>query len=190
MKRNAVLLTIAMFVSKIFGFIRETVLANYYALTAYADIYFTANLIPGVVFGLVATGLVSTFIPIYSRIMHREGPERAHDYLSNILSILLVLTIILAGLGYVFAEELVKLFASGFEGETFTTAVNFVRISIFEFIQWWFQYFYGIPSVYDRLVSRYQGLSELCGYFLYRSEIAIKPLSWHGIVLALLHKFF
>lgn len=188
MKRNAVLLTIAMFVSKIFGFIRETVLANYYALTAYADIYFTANLIPGVVFGLVATGLVSTFIPIYSRIMHREGPERAHDYLSNILSILLVLTIILAGLGYVFAEELVKLFASGFEGETFTTAVNFVRISIFAILfNGGFSIFTGYHQYHDRfLVSPLSGfVMNFVVIFSIVASTKINPIVMaYGIVLA------
>lgn len=158
MRRNAILLTIFMMISKVFGIIRESVLAFFYGTTSYADIYFTASLVPNVVFGFVATGLVSTFIPIYSRIMHHEGQERADEYLDNILSIVFVLTIALTALGLIFTEELVTIFAKGFTGEVFDTTVQFVRISLFAILS------NGVFSIFN-------------GYQQYHNRFLVAPVS-------------
>lgn len=131
MKKQALLLTILMFLSKIIGFLRESILSYYYGITEYADIYFISNSIPSAVFGFVAAGLVSTFIPIYSRVVHREGEDRAKDYLDNILTIVFFITLIFAALGLLYTEPLVKLFAPGFTGKTLETTYTFVRISLF-----------------------------------------------------------
>lgn len=131
MRRNAILLTIFSVISKVFGMIRESVLSFFYGTTAYADVYFTASSIPNIIFGFIAAGLVTTFIPIYSRIVEEEGEERADSYLSNILSFIFVIALLLTSLGLIFTEELVMLVANGFEGETLVIAVKFVKVTLF-----------------------------------------------------------
>ena len=51
--------------------------------------------------------------------------------MSNIMNILAGLSLILALFGFVFAEFLVNLFASGFDPSTQALAASFVRVSIF-----------------------------------------------------------
>lgn len=131
MKKNAFLLLIFLIISKFLGIIRESFLFFYYETSLYADAYNTAASIPNVIFAFIAAGLVSTFIPIYSQIIQKEGEKRAHKYLDNILSLVFVSTVILTGFGLIFTEELVRLFARGFTGEIFTVTVNFLRITLF-----------------------------------------------------------
>ncbi|WP_331836792.1 hypothetical protein [Erysipelothrix piscisicarius] len=65
MKRNAAYLTIAILISKILGLVRGLVLSYFYGTSMVSDVYFTSWSIPNVIFGFVAIGLVSTFIPVY-----------------------------------------------------------------------------------------------------------------------------
>ncbi|CAM3562916.1 murein biosynthesis integral membrane protein MurJ [Erysipelothrix urinaevulpis] len=162
MRKNAILLTVFMMISKVFGIIRESVLAYFYGRTAYADIYFTASLVPTVLFGLVAAGLVSTFIPIYSRVLHNDGEKKANEFLDNVLSIVFVLTLLFTAVGLIFTEELVFVFAKGFKGDVFTTTVAFVRVSLFAIL------FNGVFSIFN-------------GYQQYHNRFLVAPVA--GFIL-------
>lgn len=145
-------------ISKVFGMVRESILSFYYGSSAYADVFFTASSIPNVIFAFFAAGLVTTFIPIYSRIMHEKGEERANKYLNNILSLLFVVALFVTSLGLIFTEELVQLVANGFEGETLVTAISFVRITLFAVLT------NGIFSVFN-------------GYQQYHNRFLVDPIN-------------
>ena len=158
MRRNAVMLTIFMLISKFLGMIRESVLSFYYGTSSYADVFFAASSIPNTIFGLIAAGLVITFIPIYSRIAHDEGEERADSYLNNILSIVFVFALVMTSLGLIFTEELVSLVANGFQGETLVIAISFIRVSLFAILT------NGVFSIFN-------------GYQQYHNRFLIGPFS-------------
>lgn len=167
MKKNAFLLLIFLTISKFLGIIRESFLAFYYGRTMYADIYEIAASIPNVIFAFIAAGLVSTFIPIYSQIIHKEGEERANKYLDNILTLVFLTSLLLVGLGLIFTEELIKLFASGFSGETLTKAVSFLRITLFAILG------NGVYSIYS-------------GYQQYNDRFLVVPISsfaMNGVII-------
>lgn len=134
MKKHAIILTIGILISKLFGVIRETALSSVYSVGMYADVYKVANDIPNVIFGFVAAGIVTTFIPIYSKIREQQSEEAANKYLSNILNIMLMVSVVLCIFGFIFAEELLGIFAMGFKEETLAVAATFLRISIFSIL--------------------------------------------------------
>lgn len=134
MKKHAIILTIGILVSKVFGLVRETVLSSFYGVSMYADIYKVSNELPNVIFGLVAAGIVTTFIPIYSKIREKQSEKEANKYLSNILNIMLIISTILCIFGFIFAEEILGIYARGFKGQKLEIAVTFLRISIFSII--------------------------------------------------------
>lgn len=134
MKKNAIILTLGILVSKLFGFLREVTLASVYGAGMYTDTYKIANDIPIVIYGFVAAGIVTTFIPIYSRIKETKSEADADNYLSNILNIMGAVSIVLSIFGFVFAEQLIKIFGVGFDQQTAQTAVGFLRISIFSIL--------------------------------------------------------
>lgn len=128
--KSAFWLMVVTMLSKVLGFAREQVLAYFYGTGMYSDIYVTSMNIPLVIFASIGAALLTTFIPLYQEILNERGEERALKFSNSVMSIVIILSIILGILGYIFAEPLVKLFAMKFTGEKLILTVKFVRIMI------------------------------------------------------------
>lgn len=128
--KSAFWLMVVTMLSKVLGFGREIILGYFYGTSAYSDVYIVAMNIPLVVFSSIGVALVTTFIPLYQEALTSKGEERALKFSNNVMSIVVILSIILGVLGFVFAEPLVKLFAVHYTGEKLILAVKFVRIMI------------------------------------------------------------
>lgn len=130
MKKTAFILMIITILSKIFGVVREVTLSYFYGASNISDAYLISLTVPMVLFGFIAAGISTGYIPMYSNITKDYGEEEAHRFTSNLINILLIISTILIIFGLVFTTPLVKLFASGFTGETLNLAVKFTRISL------------------------------------------------------------
>ena len=124
-------LMIVTMLSKVLGFARELVLTYFYGTTYISDIYITSSSIPTILFASIGTAIATTFIPLFYEIDKNEGREQSLKFSNNIFNIVIIIGYILAILGYIFSEPLVKLFAINFSGEKLILAVNFTRIMIF-----------------------------------------------------------
>ena len=143
MKKTALLLMIITILSKITGFVRDVILAYFYGTSNITDAYLIAITIPSVIFGFIGVGIATGYIPMYSKIEKLEGSKAGNKYTNNLINIILVICTILFVFGLIFTLPLVKLFASGFEGETLKLAVKFTRISLAGI------YFTGLISVFN-----------------------------------------
>ena len=126
--KSAFWLMVVTMLSKILGFAREIVLGYFYGTSAYSDVYIISMNIPLVVFAAIGTAIITTFIPLYHEALEDGGEKRALKFSNNIVSIVAILSLILAIFGYIFAEPVVKLFAMNFTGEKLTLTIQFVRI--------------------------------------------------------------
>ena len=129
--KATIVLMIVTMLSKVLGFGRELVLTYIYGADAIADVYITSLSIPGVLFATIASALGTTFIPLFFEIEKLKGRKKSLLFANNIFNIVIVLTIIIAIFGFIFAKPLVKLFAMNFEGEKLSLAIDFTRIMIF-----------------------------------------------------------
>ena len=123
-------LMIATIIAKVLGFGRELVLASAYGASMYSDAYLTAMNIPVVLFTIIGTTLGTVLIPMYFEVNNDLGEKKALNFTNNVFNIVIILCILLAILGFIFTEQLVKVFAMGFEGETLKIAIDFTRITI------------------------------------------------------------
>ncbi|GAA0708810.1 murein biosynthesis integral membrane protein MurJ [Paraclostridium ghonii] len=128
--KSAFWLMVVTMLSKVLGLGRELVLGYFYGTSVYSDIYIVSMNIPSVLFASIGTALLTTFIPLYQEILNERGEERALKFSNNVMCIVVVLSIILSVLGFIFAEPLVKMFAWHYEGENLAVAAKFVRIMI------------------------------------------------------------
>lgn len=117
--------------SKILGFGREIVLSYTYGASAITDAYLISQTIPAVIFGFISAGIATGFIPMYSRVHNEQGQMGANRYTNNLSNSLLLLASIIVAFVLLFTQPIVKLFASGFSGETLEMAIRFTRISVF-----------------------------------------------------------
>lgn len=131
---TAIALMMATLLSKGLGFFRELCLASSYGASAYTDAYLIAINIPLVIFSSIAMALGTSYIPMFCNIREKSNEGEAVKFSNNVINIVLIVCTILAVLGAIFAEPLVKVFAMGFEGETLKLAVEFTRILIFGII--------------------------------------------------------
>ncbi len=130
MKKTAIIIMIITVISKVFGFFRELVLSYFYGASAISDAYLISLTIPAVIFSFVGTGLSTGFIPMFSQIREKHGDSEANKFTSNIINILLLISTVLVVIGLIFTEPIVKLFASGFKGQTLTMAIRFTKLSL------------------------------------------------------------
>lgn len=121
-------LMIITIISKVLGFMRELVLGGTYGTTLYSDAYIVAMNIPGTLFSLIGIALSTTFIPLYYE--NSNSIEESNKFVNNIFNITLVLSIMLILLVFIFADQIVKVFAIGFDGNTFKLTVQFTKIMI------------------------------------------------------------
>lgn len=145
--KAAIGLMIVTIFSKILGFGRELVLGSVYGASYYTDAYIVAIDIPNVLFGTIGTALATTFIPLYYDNLNIGGENRANYFTNNIFNITLILSLLIAIFGSIFAEPLVKLFAIGFEDQTLKLAINFTKIMM------WSVIFIGLANIMSSILQ-------------------------------------
>ncbi len=123
--------------SKIFGFVRESVMAAVIGAGDIKSIYVTATTIPDIMMYTVITGIVSAYITVYTRIRTDKGESEANSFTSNLINVLMVYGAIIFLLIIIFAGPISKIFSPKLIGETHDMATSFTRImavSIFAFL--------------------------------------------------------
>lgn len=131
MRKTAILLMLLTVLSTMVGFVREIVLSYYYGVSSITDVYIISLTIPQTIFAFVGAGIATIYIPMYSNIEKDINTSAADDFTSKIINYLLILSTLIVIFSFIFATPIVKLFASGFQGDILNLAVTFTRISIF-----------------------------------------------------------
>ncbi|HBV02177.1 MAG TPA: murein biosynthesis integral membrane protein MurJ, partial [Candidatus Komeilibacteria bacterium] len=131
---GAVLITFFTIISKIFGLVRDRLLASYFGAGSLLDSYYAAFKLPDLVFNTLVLGaLASAFIPVFSKVWHENKAQAI--YLSS--SLLNYLLVFIAGISlamFFLAPVLVPLIAPGFSPELFPLTVQFTRIMLLSII--------------------------------------------------------
>lgn len=121
-----VLLTL---LAKLIGFFREIMLSSFFGATGVSDAYLISQNIPGTIFTFVGTGLMTSFIPVYYKVLEKDGKEQAVKFTNSLLIVILSFSAFIILLIWLCTKWIVKMFAIGFEGETLYYAIWFTRIS-------------------------------------------------------------
>lgn len=119
-------------ISRIFGFIRDLLLANYFGTGMIADAFNVAFRLPNLFRAIFAEGAFSAaFVPLFSGKLHSEGKDSALFFASKILSFLTLALLILMAIFQIFMPEIVRGIAPGFETnpQKFLLTMKLTRIT-------------------------------------------------------------
>ena len=117
------------FISKIFGFVRERVFAHYFGSSGFADAWWAALRMPNVIRNLLGEGSLSaSMIPVYAEFLEEGRDEDAARFAGAALGILVVLAGSMALGGIALAPILVGAFFPAWTPETRDLTVLLVRI--------------------------------------------------------------
>ncbi len=127
--KHAFLVASGIFLSRIFGFLRERAIAHYFGNSYLADAFKAAYRIPNFLQNLLGEGVLSaSFIPVYAQLMAQNKTKEAHELAASIFWLLFSVVFSLSLLGVIFAPHLIPLIAPGFSGETLHVTIRLVQI--------------------------------------------------------------
>lgn len=127
--QTAVLMAIMTLVSKLLGFVREMVMAGFFGTSYITDAYVMAQTIPTILFAGILGAIATAYMPLLSEKIEKSGEKAANLFTSQVINILLVLSVLSAGVGFVFSDQFVHLLASGFTGETARLTSIFLKVT-------------------------------------------------------------
>jgi putative peptidoglycan lipid II flippase len=129
--RAAGLMSIATFISRILGYIKDMILAGVFGATGVADAFFVAFRIPNLLRELFAEGSMSSaFIPVLAEYQTKQGLEEAKKLVRITFAFLMIFVGLICTLGVFFAPAIVSVIAPGFISipEKFNLTVLLTRI--------------------------------------------------------------
>lgn len=133
--RNTAMMSVLVIISRLTGFVRTWGQAFALGTTLLSSCYTVANNLPNQLYELVVGGmLVTAFLPVYLDVRERKGRKGANDYISNLLSILLVILGICFVLCLVFAAPLIWVQSAGTDQSQMTDGVTLFRFFSIEVV--------------------------------------------------------
>jgi putative peptidoglycan lipid II flippase len=125
----AALVAAGIFLSRIFGLVRQRVLAHYLGLSDAGDAFAAAFRIPNLLQNLLGEGVLSaSFIPVYARLRAEGRDEAAERVAGAVFGLLALVTAAIVLAGVVLAGPLTDVIAVGFPAGKHDLTVRLVRI--------------------------------------------------------------
>lgn len=125
----ALLLAASSLLSRLLGFVRESVIAALVGRGRTTDAYNAAFQIPDILFYLLAGGALSVaFIPLYQEVKQQRGTAAAERLLATVLGTMTALTVSATLVLWIAAEALVALQFPRFEPEARSLTVSLTRV--------------------------------------------------------------
>jgi putative peptidoglycan lipid II flippase len=146
--RSAAVMTVGTTLSRLTGFLRLTAMTATLGVTvsSLGSIYTVANLTPNIVYELILGGiLTSVFVPVFVDRMETKGWDDARDVANRVMTLVLVVLVIVAALGALFAEQIIRLYLVSSDAPDREAQV---QLGVF-FLRWFMPQivFYGVGAV-------------------------------------------
>lgn len=116
--KTAGLMACATLLAKVLGLVRDSLIAAYFSTGIEADAFLTASKLPTMLFDMVLGGVITaSFIPIFNGILEKENKEKALKYANKLITVVFLISSVIAVLGIIFKDALVSFQAPNFSPE-------------------------------------------------------------------------
>ncbi|MDB2415232.1 murein biosynthesis integral membrane protein MurJ, partial [Rickettsiales bacterium] len=164
-------------ISRIFGYIRDILIASHLGAGFLADAFFVAFRLPNLFRQLSAEGAFSNaFIPMFAGKLEKEGQKHALEFAGHILSLMLIILSALTIFMILFMPAIMHVLAPGFvdNPEQFATIVQFGRI-IFVYI-----IFISVSALLGGILNSMGRFAAFASVPIIFNVILILTLIFHG----------
>ena len=120
------------FVSRVLGFVRDTLIARVFGAGVYTDAFFVAFKIPNLLRRLSAEGAFSqAFVPVLAEYKNRRGHEATQSLVDHVTTLLGLALVLVTIIGLLAAPWIVYVSAPGFadEPDKFALTIELLRIT-------------------------------------------------------------
>ena len=122
-------LAVLLIIAKLFGFLREIIIAKYFGTGSEYDIYLIGVSIPLAIFGLFSYAFANVFIPTYSYAISSGDRKSGIRILWSDFNLSVVTAIILAVMMISVAPQIIRLIAPGLNAAGVENAAHILCIS-------------------------------------------------------------
>ncbi len=129
--KAAGLISVATFISRILGYIKDMILAGIFGASGVADTFFVAFRIPNLLRELFAEGSMSSaFVPVLTQYQTKDGREEAERLVRITFTFVVIFVGLICLAGIIFSPAIVTVIAPGFidSPEKFSLTVLLTRI--------------------------------------------------------------
>ncbi len=113
--RAAGVMSVATFISRILGYVRDMIVAGFFGATGTADAFYVASRIPNLLRDLFAEGATSSaFVPVLTEYQTRYGEKEANELVNSTFLFIIVVVGLICLAGIVSAPAIVAVIAPGF----------------------------------------------------------------------------
>ena len=120
--------------SKVFGFVRDMILANYFGTGMANDAYVSAYSLFYLPVLLFNSCISATLIPLYVQEREQRSLKHANRFASNTLNLFALAALVIAALFFALARPLVRLIYVGFEPAKADLTVHLVRTMLLSLV--------------------------------------------------------
>jgi putative peptidoglycan lipid II flippase len=128
--RAAAVIMVVSLISKATGFLRDALNASAFGASGTLDAYLMSLNIPNILFGIFGLAITTTFIPILSETYNKSGKEKMFEFANSVMNILMLVSLVLCIIGWIFTPEIVKVIAFNYKGNARELTVYLTKISI------------------------------------------------------------
>lgn len=130
--RSTLIIAVFFGIDKIFGLVRQVLIARAFALTYQIDVFNAANNIPDLLSALISGGALGVaLIPVLSEYLERSGRPSAWDLFARIINLAFLVTAALSLVIGLFASPLVRyVIAPGFPPAQQALTVELMRLDL------------------------------------------------------------
>ncbi len=132
--KTTMLVTAVIILSKVFGFVRDMILAGCFGTGMANDAYVSAYSLFYLPVLLFNSCISATLIPLYVAEREKHSLRRANHFASNTLNLFALAALAISALFYVLARPLVRVIYLGFEPEKAALTVRLVRIMLLSLV--------------------------------------------------------
>ena len=123
----------AQLVSRILGFLRETLIAGFYGQSGVTDAYTTAFILPDLLYWLLVGGVLSAaFIPVFSEYIAKGNEDEGWRVASSVVNLILLTLGVFILVGLFFTPQFIRLVVPGFEPKNMVLASHLTRILLIQ----------------------------------------------------------
>ena len=119
-------------ISRILGFLRDTIIARVFGAGLYSDAFFVAFKIPNLLRRLFAEGAFSqAFVPILAEYKTRRGHDETRDLVDHVASLLALILLAVTAIGVLAAPVIIYISAPGFSStpQKFDLTVQLLQLT-------------------------------------------------------------
>ncbi|KLU59607.1 putative peptidoglycan biosynthesis protein MurJ [Peptococcaceae bacterium CEB3] len=119
--------------SRVLGFLRESLVADFFGKNGLTDAYNTAYILPDLIYWLMVGGVLSSaFIPVLSEYIAKGKKEEGWRVVSSVINIIFLALGCLIILGLIFTPQFVRMEVPGFPPATMALTVQVTRILLIQ----------------------------------------------------------